>query len=99
MLDLISIPRFRLLFRQTNAAIVLVKLVISDTLPRHYESLVIFLSELLSETFEVSFFDSITLPHLFKVFYSVLSDFKNQNIQTEALLIISKLIRVPDGIN
>jgi hypothetical protein len=33
------------------------------------------------------------------VFYSVLSDFENQEIQTEALLIISKLIREPDGIN
>jgi len=47
MIELISIPRIKILFLRTNAAIECVNLVIKEMKPNYYDSIVIFLSELL----------------------------------------------------
>ena len=49
MVDLLSLKEFRAIFKQTNAGIALVKRLIRDTMPRHYENLVLLTSLLIEE--------------------------------------------------
>jgi len=64
---------FKHILQHSTAMIALLKRMVRDTYPRHYEQLVIFISLLITEEFVPQVLDLVTLPNLFKVYYTVLS--------------------------